>query len=58
MFGKISFIILLLGVLALAIMFDWLGSRELADKGMENISAALQYLAEIGDKFSQFIDTK
>lgn len=56
MLGKISFIILLCALIALAIMFDWLGSRDLAHSGIEKIGIALQYLEETGDSLSQAID--
>jgi len=57
MFGKISFIILLIAFIALAIMFDWFGSRDLAEKGMDKASVAVEQLEQTGDKVSKVIET-
>ena len=55
MFGKISFIIILIVFIALAIMFDWFGSRDLAEKGMDNASSAVEKLEHTGDKVNKMI---
>ena len=57
MFGKISFVILFIGFIALAIMFDWFGSREMAEKGMDKASVAVEQLEQTGDKVSKVIET-
>lgn len=57
MFGKISFIILLVIFIVLAIMFDWFGSRDLAQKGVEGAQVAVEKLGSAGDKVNQAIET-
>jgi len=56
MLGKLSFIILLIGLIALAIMFDWFGSRDLAEKGMDKAQVAVEKLEDTGDKVNQVLD--
>lgn len=57
MFGKLSFIILLIGLISLAIMFDWFGSRDLAEKGMDKAQVAVEKLEDTGDKVTKVLDT-
>ena len=56
-FGKVSLIILFTGLIALAIMFDWLGSRDLAHKGISGAGAAVEFLEEKGDKLGRVMKT-
>jgi hypothetical protein len=57
MFGKISFLILVIGLVALAIMFDWFGSRDLAQKAVEGAQHSVEKLQETGDKVNKVIET-
>lgn len=57
MFGKISFIILLVIFIVLAIMFDWFGSRDLFQKGVDGAQVAVEKIELAGDKVSEAIET-
>ncbi|WP_373019940.1 hypothetical protein [Thiomicrorhabdus sp.] len=57
MFGKISFIILVIVFIVLAIMFDWFGSRDLAKKGVDKAQVAVEHLESTGDKVSDVIES-
>ncbi|WP_028487445.1 hypothetical protein [Thiomicrorhabdus chilensis] len=57
MFGKISFIILLVIFIVLAIMFDWFGSRDLFQKGVDGAQVAVEKIESAGDKVNQAIET-
>ncbi len=56
MLGKISFVILLIAFIILAIMFDWFGSRDLAEQGMDKAQVAVEKLEYTGDKVSEVLE--
>jgi hypothetical protein len=56
LFGKISIILWLLTLLALAIMFDWFGSREVAVSALEYTQSAVDKLMETGDQMQDVVD--
>ncbi|WP_127469940.1 hypothetical protein [Thiomicrorhabdus aquaedulcis] len=56
LFGKISLIIWIVIIVSLAIMFDWYGSRELAQTGLEKTQEAVEKLSETGDHMQGALD--
>ncbi len=57
MFGKITFILIVVIFIVLAIMFDWFGSRELAKQGVDKAQVAVEHLESTGDKVSDVIES-
>ncbi|WP_178861835.1 hypothetical protein [Thiomicrorhabdus cannonii] len=57
MFGKLIMLFLLVGLIALAVMFDWFGSRDLALQGLDGGKVVVEKLAEVGDSVSHVLET-
>lgn len=57
MFGKIVFVFALVLLIVLAIMFDWFGSRDIAQKGVEGAQKAVEQIQDTGDQVSETIDS-
>lgn len=57
MLGKLILMVLLLAVMALAVMFDWFDSRELALQGLDAGKVGVERLAEVGDSLSEVFKT-
>ncbi len=56
LFGKISLIIWLVIFIAVAIMFDWFGSREIATNLLDSTQTAVEKLEETGNHVQDAID--
>ncbi|QKI88194.1 hypothetical protein [Thiomicrorhabdus xiamenensis] len=56
-FGFISIIVWLLIFIALAIMFDWFGSRDLAKSAVQGSEEVIEYLEKTGDSTMSVIDS-
>lgn len=56
MLGRIFIILILLGVIALAIMFDWFGAQNFFKSGVELADIAIDNLADTGDKLKNLLD--
>ncbi|MBN2647819.1 MAG: hypothetical protein JXR44_08540 [Thiotrichales bacterium] len=54
-FGLISLLIWLAIFIALAIMFDWFGSRELAREALVGSEVVIEYLEKTGDSAQKVI---
>ncbi|MBD3754848.1 MAG: hypothetical protein IE937_04310 [Gammaproteobacteria bacterium] len=57
MLGKLIMLLLLVALIALAVMFDWFGSRELALQGLDGGKVAVEKLSEVGDSISNLLET-
>lgn len=57
MLGKLIMLLLLVALIALAVMFDWFGSRELALQGLDGGKVAVEKLSEVGDSISNVLET-
>lgn len=57
MSGKISMILIVIALVAMAIMFDWFGSRELAQKGVDGAQVAVEKLENTGDKVNRVLES-
>jgi hypothetical protein len=57
MLGKLIMLLLLVALIALAVMFDWFGSRELALQGLDGGKVAVEKLSEVGDSVSNVLET-
>jgi len=55
-FGKISLFIWLVILIAVAIMFDWFGSREIATSFLDSTQVAVEKLERTGDHMQGVID--
>lgn len=53
MFGRIFTILLLVGVIALAIMFDWFGAQGLFKDGVQKANQTVEELSDAGDKIKK-----
>jgi len=56
LFGKISIIIWIIVFIAAAIMFDWFGSREIAENVLDSSQTAVEKLSETGDHVQDAIE--
>jgi len=56
LFGKISILLWLITFVAAAIMFDWFGSREIAENLLDSSQTAVEKLSETGDHVQDAID--
>lgn len=56
LFGKISILIWMIVIVAAAIMFDWFGSREIAENFLDSSQTAVEKLSETGDYMQDAID--
>lgn len=56
LFGKISIIIWIIIFIAAAIMFDWFGSREIAENLLDSSQTAVEKLSETGDHVQDAIE--
>jgi len=56
-FGFFSFVIWFFILLALAIMFDWLGARDIVKSGLSNAEEIVEYLERVGDESSGLVDS-
>lgn len=56
LFGKISIFLWIITFIAAAIMFDWFGSRELANNFLDSTQVAVDKLEETGDHVQDAID--
>ncbi|WP_319380477.1 hypothetical protein [Thiomicrorhabdus sp.] len=54
-FGAISLLIWITVAIAVAVMFDWLGSRDLVRAGLENALVAVEQLEKTGDQLQGLI---
>ncbi|MBF6058960.1 MULTISPECIES: hypothetical protein [Thiomicrorhabdus] len=54
-FGAISLLIWITIAIAVAVMFDWLGSRDLVRAGLENALVAVEQLEKTGDQLQSLI---
>ncbi|MDX1351620.1 MAG: hypothetical protein R3254_01310 [Thiomicrorhabdus sp.] len=55
LFGKISILIWIIIFIAAAIMFDWFGSREIAENFLDSSQTAVEKLSETGDHMQDAI---
>ena len=55
-FSKISLLIWIIILIAAAIMFDWFGSREIANSFLDSTQTAVEKLEETGDHVQDAID--
>lgn len=58
MFGRIFIVLLLLLVLALAIMFDWFGTRGLLESGLNKTQKTVESLSKTGDRLQDTFESK
>jgi len=49
-------ILILAGVIVLAIMFDWFGSREMVRSGLESTQSAFDKVQKTGDDVSDSVE--
>ncbi|WP_029406530.1 hypothetical protein [Thiomicrorhabdus sp. Milos-T2] len=56
LFGKISILIWTIVFIAAAIMFDWFGSRDIAENLLDSSQTAVEKLSETGDYMQDAID--
>jgi len=56
LFGKISILLWLITFMAAAIMFDWFGSREIAENLLDSSQTAVEKLSETGDHVQDAFD--
>ncbi|QBZ82097.1 hypothetical protein GHNINEIG_00121 [Hydrogenovibrio crunogenus] len=49
-------VLILAGVIILAIMFDWFGSREIISSGLESTQSAFDKVQETGDGISESVE--
>lgn len=54
--NKIILLIIVVVFAGLAIMFDWFGSRDLAQTGMDAAQSTVQKLEETGDRVNDAVD--
>jgi acid phosphatase family membrane protein YuiD len=57
MIARFFLLLVLLAFLALAIMFDWFGMRELAHNGIEHLQNLVFKLSEAGDWLTNSSET-
>jgi hypothetical protein len=57
MLGKIISLFLIIIILALAIMFDWGGSRDIATNVVDFSQTTVETLGEAGDHLKEAMDT-
>jgi len=57
LFGKISLIMWFITLVAVAIMFDWFGSRDIALSALEFSQGAVEKLSATGDQMQGVLDT-
>lgn len=55
---KLFLLIFTIIFIVLAIMFDWLGARELSMSFIASLEGLVEFLAVKGDQFQAFIETK
>jgi hypothetical protein len=58
MFGRLFMLLVILLVLALAVMFDWFGARDLFETGLETTQQTVENLSETGDRLQQSFESK
>lgn len=56
-FGFFSLIVWVIIFIALAIMFDWFGSRDIAKSTLKHGESAVEYLEKVGDETVGFFDS-
>lgn len=57
MLGRIFMVVVLLGVVSLAIMFDWFGAQSFFKSGVEMADSSIDSLASTGDKLKSLLDS-
>jgi hypothetical protein len=56
LFTKFSILIWIILFIAAAIMFDWFGSREIAENLVDSSGTAVEKLSDTGDRVQEAID--
>lgn len=53
---RLLVIVILLGAVVLAVMFDWFGSREVVESGLESTQVLLEKMQQTGDDISESVE--
>lgn len=53
---RLLVILILLGAVVLAVMFDWFGSREAVESGLESTHVLLEKMQQTGDDISESVE--
>uniref|UniRef100_Q31JE6 Uncharacterized protein n=1 Tax=Hydrogenovibrio crunogenus (strain DSM 25203 / XCL-2) TaxID=317025 RepID=Q31JE6_HYDCU len=53
---RLLVILILLGAVVLAVMFDWFGSREVVESGLESTQVLLDKMQQTGDDISESVE--
>ena len=53
---RLLVILVLVGVMVLAVMFDWFGSRDIAESSLESTQSVLEKVQQTGDDISESVE--